>query len=45
MNMIFKCARVKEGWSSLGVQGIIDEATYMDRTGALALENVMCHRG
>jgi hypothetical protein len=32
-------------WEKLGVQAVIDEATSIDRAGAVALEHIICTKG
>jgi ribonuclease HI len=45
MHTLFTCARAKLIWEKLGVQDIIDQATNIDRAGAVALEHIICTQG
>ena len=45
MQTLFTCLRARHIWGNLGVQAVIDEATSIDRAGAVALEHIICING
>ena len=39
--MVFTCYRAKQVWHSLGILDIIEEAARLDRSGSVALEDIL----